>query len=159
MKKIKLQINFHSQNAVFEYFGLIFDTEPFIGFIVEWDWSIRDCFNLINLKNTFLPNSLFQAATTFLPQTHFLAKRRNLGTLIVPYSFPFLFIYSLCYDVIRFEHIWAIMIPSNCSGRVDDNAETIKKRLKTFMQSTTPVVDHYEKKGKLVKVLEICLYR
>ncbi|PAV88490.1 hypothetical protein WR25_23118 [Diploscapter pachys] len=38
------------------------------------------------------------------------------------------------------------------SGRVDDNAETIKKRLKTFMQSTTPVVDHYAKKGKLVKI-------
>ena len=51
------------------------------------------------------------------------------------------------------------MLPSICSGRVDDNAETIKKRLKTFMQSTTPVVDHYEKKGKLVKVLESCFYR
>lgn len=39
------------------------------------------------------------------------------------------------------------------SGRVDDNEETIKKRLKTFHDITTPVVDYYEKEGKLKKVL------
>jgi len=38
------------------------------------------------------------------------------------------------------------------SGRVDDNAETIKARLKTFMDQTQPVVTHYEKQGKLAKV-------
>ncbi|XP_060602069.1 uncharacterized protein LOC132755252 isoform X5 [Ruditapes philippinarum] len=39
------------------------------------------------------------------------------------------------------------------SGRVDDNEETIKKRLKTFHDITTPVVDYYEKEGKLKKVV------
>merc|ERR1740137_420607 len=38
------------------------------------------------------------------------------------------------------------------SGRVDDNAETIKKRLVTFHNSTQPVVDHYKKLGKLIEV-------
>jgi len=38
------------------------------------------------------------------------------------------------------------------SGRVDDNIETIKKRLDTFYKQTEPVVDHYKKQGKLVQV-------
>lgn len=38
------------------------------------------------------------------------------------------------------------------SGRVDDNIDTIKLRLKTFMNSTKPVVDYYESKGKLAKI-------
>lgn len=35
------------------------------------------------------------------------------------------------------------------SGRVDDNLETISKRLKTFHDATAPVTGHYQKKGKL----------
>ncbi|CAF4164422.1 unnamed protein product [Rotaria magnacalcarata] len=38
------------------------------------------------------------------------------------------------------------------SGRVDDNAETIKNRLKTFHDQTFPVLDLYEKQGKLAEV-------
>ncbi|XP_030853317.1 adenylate kinase isoenzyme 5-like [Strongylocentrotus purpuratus] len=38
------------------------------------------------------------------------------------------------------------------SGRVDDNEETIKKRLATFHESTKPVVDCYTEKGKLKMV-------
>ncbi|KAK6754862.1 hypothetical protein RB195_013689 [Necator americanus] len=39
------------------------------------------------------------------------------------------------------------------SGRVDDNFETIKKRLNTFRTATKPVVDYYEKKKKLVRIV------
>eukprot|EP00918_Siedleckia_nematoides_P016285 GHVU01035011.1.p1 GENE.GHVU01035011.1~~GHVU01035011.1.p1 ORF type:complete len:195 (-),score=36.91 GHVU01035011.1:814-1398(-) len=35
------------------------------------------------------------------------------------------------------------------SGRVDDNEETIKKRLNTFHNITQPVIDHYSKQGKV----------
>ena len=35
------------------------------------------------------------------------------------------------------------------SGRVDDNEETIKKRLKTFHDLTRPVIEHYNKQGKV----------
>ncbi|CAF1437712.1 unnamed protein product [Adineta steineri] len=38
------------------------------------------------------------------------------------------------------------------SGRVDDNEETIKKRLKTFHDQTIPVLDLYERKNKLAEV-------
>lgn len=38
------------------------------------------------------------------------------------------------------------------SGRIDDNEETIKKRLKTFHTQTVPVLDFYEKQSKLVEV-------
>ena len=35
------------------------------------------------------------------------------------------------------------------SGRVDDNMDTIKQRLKVFYDQTTPVIEYYKKKGKL----------
>jgi UMP-CMP kinase len=38
------------------------------------------------------------------------------------------------------------------SGRADDNAESIKKRFKTFIETSMPVVDEFEKQGKVVKV-------
>ncbi|KAL8675336.1 MAG: hypothetical protein Q9168_000293 [Polycauliona sp. 1 TL-2023] len=38
------------------------------------------------------------------------------------------------------------------SGRADDNAESIKKRFRTFVETSMPVVDHFEKQGKVVKV-------
>ncbi|GJN11952.1 hypothetical protein PR202_ga30192 [Eleusine coracana subsp. coracana] len=38
-------------------------------------------------------------------------------------------------------------------GRVDDNIETIKKRLKVFESLNIPVVDYYSSKGKLHKVI------
>ncbi|KAF2099188.1 putative uridylate kinase [Rhizodiscina lignyota] len=38
------------------------------------------------------------------------------------------------------------------SGRSDDNAESIKKRFKTFVETSMPVVKHYEKEGKVVIV-------
>ncbi|KAJ3137374.1 hypothetical protein HDU90_002161 [Geranomyces variabilis] len=38
------------------------------------------------------------------------------------------------------------------SGRVDDNIETIRKRFKTFMDESLPVVEAYKKSGKVVEV-------
>ncbi len=38
------------------------------------------------------------------------------------------------------------------SGRIDDNEETIKKRLKTFHNQTIPVLDLYERQDKLAEV-------
>ncbi|GFN77637.1 adenylate kinase isoenzyme 1 [Plakobranchus ocellatus] len=38
------------------------------------------------------------------------------------------------------------------SGRADDNEETIKKRLVTFHNITTPVIEHYSKLGKVKTV-------
>lgn len=38
------------------------------------------------------------------------------------------------------------------SGRVDDNEETIKKRLETYYQATEPVIAFYEKRGIVRRV-------
>ena len=37
-------------------------------------------------------------------------------------------------------------------GRADDNIETIRKRFKVFVDSSMPVIEEYEKVGKVRKV-------
>ncbi|TAQ88392.1 hypothetical protein B7494_g3253 [Chlorociboria aeruginascens] len=39
------------------------------------------------------------------------------------------------------------------SGRADDNAESIKKRFKVFVETSMPVVDYFDKEGRVVKVV------
>jgi len=38
------------------------------------------------------------------------------------------------------------------SGRADDNAESIKKRFKTFVETSMPVVDHFKKEDKVIEI-------
>ncbi|XP_068098528.1 UMP-CMP kinase [Hyperolius riggenbachi] len=38
------------------------------------------------------------------------------------------------------------------SGRSDDNRESLQKRIQTYLQSTRPIIDLYEKRGKVRKV-------
>ena len=38
------------------------------------------------------------------------------------------------------------------SGRADDNMESIRKRFRTFVETSMPVVDEFERQGKVVKV-------
>lgn len=38
------------------------------------------------------------------------------------------------------------------SGRVDDNAESIRKRFDTFVKTSMPVIEYYEAKGKVRRV-------
>ncbi|PWN40088.1 putative URA6-uridine-monophosphate kinase [Ceraceosorus guamensis] len=38
------------------------------------------------------------------------------------------------------------------SGRTDDNAESIKKRFRTFVETSMPVVSHYREHGQVVEV-------
>eukprot|EP00164_Ancoracysta_twista_P005858 GFYU01008059.1.p1 GENE.GFYU01008059.1~~GFYU01008059.1.p1 ORF type:complete len:188 (-),score=85.77 GFYU01008059.1:198-761(-) len=38
------------------------------------------------------------------------------------------------------------------SGRSDDNIESIKKRFKTYVNETMPVIQHFEKDGKVRKI-------
>ena len=37
-------------------------------------------------------------------------------------------------------------------GRTDDNDETIKKRFRVFVESSVPVVEYYEIKGKVARI-------
>jgi len=38
------------------------------------------------------------------------------------------------------------------SGRADDNIESIRKRFRTFVDTSMPVVDAYEKEGRVLKI-------
>ena len=38
------------------------------------------------------------------------------------------------------------------SGRADDNLESIKKRFQTYLEKTMPVIEHYDRLGKIKKV-------
>lgn len=38
------------------------------------------------------------------------------------------------------------------SGRSDDNAESIRKRFRTFVETSMPVVDLYEKEGRVARI-------
>lgn len=38
------------------------------------------------------------------------------------------------------------------SGREDDNIESIKKRFRTFVETSMPVVDYFEGSGKVVRI-------
>lgn len=63
------------------------------------------------------------------------------------------------FDLPRFQSgiIISISIWYILQGRVDDNIDTIKKRLKVFAALNLPVVKYYMEKGKLYKVFIGCV--
>lgn len=50
------------------------------------------------------------------------------------------------------ELIERLLKRGETSGRADDNLETIQKRLDTYNSQTSPVIDFYEKEGKLANI-------
>ena len=64
----------------------------------------------------------------------------------------------LCFDVADETMTKRLLGRAATSGRVDDNEETIKKRLETFHNITQPVIDHYEKENKVRKVQFVCSF-
>ncbi|KAK4454636.1 adenylate kinase-domain-containing protein [Podospora aff. communis PSN243] len=58
----------------------------------------------------------------------------------------------LFYDCPEAEMERRLMERGKTSGRADDNAESIRKRFRTFIETSMPVVDHYEKEGRVVKI-------
>jgi adenylate kinase len=38
------------------------------------------------------------------------------------------------------------------SGRADDNAEAVKKRIETYHAESEPVIEHYQKEGKVIEI-------
>merc|ERR1712142_695022 len=58
----------------------------------------------------------------------------------------------LYFEVSDEEMTRRLLIRGETSGRVDDNEETIKSRLVTFHEATSPVTSHYQKQNKLHKI-------
>jgi len=58
----------------------------------------------------------------------------------------------LFYDCPEAEMERRLLERGKTSGRADDNAESIRKRFRTFVETSMPVVDHYEKEGRVVRI-------
>ena len=58
----------------------------------------------------------------------------------------------LFYDCPEAEMEKRLLERGKTSGRADDNAESIRKRFRTFVETSMPVVDRYESENRVVKV-------
>ncbi|KAK6193423.1 eukaryotic translation initiation factor 2 subunit gamma [Pestalotiopsis sp. IQ-011] len=58
----------------------------------------------------------------------------------------------LFYDCSEAEMEKRLLIRGQTSGRSDDNADSIRKRFRTFVDTSMPVVDYYETQSKVVKI-------
>ncbi|CCE65970.1 hypothetical protein TPHA_0N01890 [Tetrapisispora phaffii CBS 4417] len=92
--------------------------------------------NLDNGKSNFLvdgfPRKMDQAIT--------------FEESLVPSKFTLFF---TCSEAVMLERL---LERGKTSGRIDDNIESIKKRFKTFEETSMPVVEYFEKQGKVSKV-------
>ncbi|KAJ9142096.1 Uridylate kinase [Pleurostoma richardsiae] len=60
--------------------------------------------------------------------------------------------FVLFYDCPEEEMERRLLERGKTSGRADDNEESIRKRFRTFIETSMPVVDYYEKDGRLIKI-------
>ncbi|KAI0468643.1 uridylate kinase [Xylaria cf. heliscus] len=60
--------------------------------------------------------------------------------------------FVLFYDCPEHEMERRLLERGKTSGREDDNAESIRKRFRTFVETSMPVVDYYEKQDKVVRI-------
>lgn len=60
--------------------------------------------------------------------------------------------FTLFFDCPEATMLKRLLERGKTSGRADDNVESIKKRFKTFVETSYPVVQYYEKQNKVVKV-------
>ncbi|KZS99313.1 UMP-CMP kinase [Sistotremastrum niveocremeum HHB9708] len=60
-----------------------------------------------------------------------------------------LILFFTCTEEILLQRL---LIRGETSGREDDNVESIKKRFRTYNETTMPVVEHYESLNKVAKV-------
>ncbi|KAI1177582.1 uridylate kinase [Nemania sp. FL0916] len=60
--------------------------------------------------------------------------------------------FVLFYDCPEEEMERRLLERGKTSGRSDDNAESIRKRFRTFVETSMPVVDYYEKQDRVARV-------
>ncbi|PSK43748.1 Uridylate kinase isoform B [Elsinoe australis] len=60
--------------------------------------------------------------------------------------------FTLFFDCPEEEMERRLLERGKTSGRDDDNIESIRKRFRTFVETSMPVVDMFEKEGRVVKV-------
>ncbi|KAK5632942.1 hypothetical protein RRF57_008656 [Xylaria bambusicola] len=60
--------------------------------------------------------------------------------------------FVLFYDCPEEEMERRLLERGKTSGREDDNAESIRKRFRTFIETSMPVIDYYEKQNRVVRI-------
>lgn len=60
--------------------------------------------------------------------------------------------YVLFYDCPEEEMQRRLLERGKTSGRTDDNAESIQKRFKVFVETSMPVVDYFDRQGRVIKI-------
>ncbi|KAI0012102.1 UMP-CMP kinase [Xylariaceae sp. FL0662B] len=60
--------------------------------------------------------------------------------------------FVLFYDCSEAEMERRLLRRGQTSGRADDNADSIRKRFRTFVDTSMPVVDYFDKQGRVVRV-------
>lgn len=60
--------------------------------------------------------------------------------------------FTLFFDATEDEMLKRLLKRGETSGRSDDNIESIRKRFRTFKETSLPVVEYFEKQGKVVRV-------
>ena len=63
--------------------------------------------------------------------------------------------FTLFFDCPEDEMQKRLLDRGKTSGRSDDNEESIKKRFRTFVDTSMPVVDYFEKEGRVEKISAI----
>lgn len=58
----------------------------------------------------------------------------------------------LFYDVPQEIMVERCLKRALTSGRADDNADILKKRVQNYFDATLPVVDYYQRFGKVFKI-------
>eukprot|EP00057_Strongylocentrotus_purpuratus_P004699 XP_003729266.1 PREDICTED: UMP-CMP kinase isoform X3 [Strongylocentrotus purpuratus] len=62
------------------------------------------------------------------------------------------FKFVLFFDCSQDTCVERILERGKTSGRSDDNVESLKKRFMTYVNSTKPIIDHYDAQGKVQKI-------
>lgn len=102
----------------------------------------------IQLLNTAIRDSYREGKQNFLIDG-FPRKMDQAVTfedVIVPSKFV------LFFDCPESTMLQRLLERGKTSGRDDDNVESIKKRFKTFEETSMPVVEYFEKQNKVVKI-------
>jgi len=60
--------------------------------------------------------------------------------------------FTLFFDCPEEEMQKRLLNRGKTSGRADDNMESIKKRFKTFVDTSMPVINYFEEQGKVIRV-------
>ncbi|CDK28992.1 unnamed protein product [Kuraishia capsulata CBS 1993] len=60
--------------------------------------------------------------------------------------------FTLFFDCPEAVMLKRLLERGKTSGRTDDNAETISKRFKTFVETSYPVVEYFDKQGKVIRL-------